>query len=118
MRQGTPGFVGARLRRGREARGVPATALADIVGVTRAAMSQYEHGHQSPSPETMRRLSEALNLPRHWFLQPIRPGETGTIFYRCMARATKSARQRAESRCGWLKDIVAMIQQHIKMPPV
>lgn len=119
MRQGTPGFVGARLRQGREARGVTAVALAEIIGVTRAAMSQYEHGHQSPSPETMRRICQALNLPMQWFLRPIVSSDNERPkFYRCMAAATKGARLRAEVRLGWLKDIVATIQQYIRMPRV
>ena len=118
MRQGTPGFIGARLRQGREARGVPAIALAEIVGVTRSAMSQYEHGHQSPSPDTMRRITEALNLPVQWFLRPVAKRDDGPIFYRCMAAATKSARTRAQARYYWLKEIVLLVQQHIRMPPV
>jgi Zn-dependent peptidase ImmA (M78 family)/transcriptional regulator with XRE-family HTH domain len=118
MRQGTPGFVGARLRQGRDARGVSAISLSEIVGVTRSAMSQYEHGHQSPSPETMRRISNALNLPMHWFLRPVVPRETGPIFYRCMAAATKAARTRAQCRYEWLKDIVGLIQQYVKMPQI
>jgi Zn-dependent peptidase ImmA (M78 family)/transcriptional regulator with XRE-family HTH domain len=118
MRQGTPGFVGARLRQGREARGISAASLAEVVGVTRAAMSQYEHGHQSPSPETMQRISVALNLPVRRFLLPMVPRESAPRFYRCMAAATKSARTRAESRYEWLKEIVAHIQQHVRMPIV
>ena len=118
MRQGTPGFIGSRLREGREARGITASALADVIGVTRAAMSQYEHGRQSPSPDAMRRLSDALNLPMQWFLKPMHEFAGGTVFYRCMSSATKGARLRAQRRFHWLKDIVELIQQSVRLPSV
>jgi Zn-dependent peptidase ImmA (M78 family) len=67
----------------------------------------------------MRRISDALNLPAHWFLRPVVSRDSGPVFYRCMASATtKSARLRAQSRYGWLKDVVSLVQQYVKMPVV
>jgi transcriptional regulator with XRE-family HTH domain len=43
--RGTPGFVGDRLREAREARGLSAVSLADLLGITRQAISLYESGH-------------------------------------------------------------------------
>src|SRR3712207_3322857 len=103
MRPGTPGFIGARLRESREARGMTASALAEIVGVTRAAISQYENGHQSPAPAVMRSISAALNMPVQRFLKPLYRREQGVVYYRCMSTATKTARQRAERRYEWLR---------------
>lgn len=118
MKIGTPGFSGERLKAGREARGINASALADVIGVTRATMSQYEHGRQSPSPDALRRLSEALNLPIQWFLRPLREVPVGTVFYRSLQSATNSARLRAERRFQWLKELVGIVQQRVRIPAV
>ena len=63
MRAGTPGFVGARLREGREARGLTAIALSEILGVSRQAVSQYENSQQTPRPEIMLKIEQVLGLP-------------------------------------------------------
>ena len=69
MRPGTPGFIGQRLREAREARAKTAADLAKLVGVTRAAISQYEGGHQTPSPAVMEKLSKELGVPSQFFLR-------------------------------------------------
>jgi transcriptional regulator with XRE-family HTH domain len=81
MRPGSPGFVGQRLREAREARELTAVALADLIGVTRQAVSQYENGLQTPAPEVMRRITEVVRLPYHFFLAPPSPEERDLIFY-------------------------------------
>lgn len=118
MRPGTPGFIGARLREAREARGLTAIVLADLTNVTRAAISQYENGHQSPSPEIMREISRALNVPLQRFLRPMVVRNRGAIFYRCMNSATKRARARAERQYDWLRDIVEFLEKYVRFPEV
>ena len=39
MKLGTPGFVGPRLREAREGRGLTAMSLAELLGITRSAIS-------------------------------------------------------------------------------
>jgi Zn-dependent peptidase ImmA (M78 family)/DNA-binding XRE family transcriptional regulator len=118
MKPGTPGFVGDRLREAREARSLTAVALADLIGVTRAAVSQYEREHQSPSPQVMRKISDSLNLPVQFFLRRPWPEKPGTVFYRCMSAATKRARLRAERRYKWLREIVAFLRDYVHFPGV
>lgn len=118
MRSGTPGFVGARLREAREARELTAISLADLLGVSRQAVSQYEKGLQSPAPEVMKRISTVLNLPIHYFLRPVLPEDENALFYRSMNTATKSSRARAERRYGWVREIVGYVRQYTKLPAV
>ena len=108
MKLGTPGFVAERLREAREARGLAAAALAEIVGVSPAAISQYENGAQSPRPEVMQAIADKLSLPVRHFLRPMPPRLPGVgIIYRSMSAATRTDRLRAERRQGWLREIVA-----------
>jgi Zn-dependent peptidase ImmA (M78 family)/DNA-binding XRE family transcriptional regulator len=118
MRPGTPGFIHQRLTEAREARAMTALTLADVVGVSPAAMSQYENNRQTPSPEVLRRISNALNVPVHRFMLPVRSREHGQIHFRCMSSATKRARLRATRRYEWLRELTDYIQRFIKFPAV
>ena len=118
MRPGTPGFVGARLREAREARQLTASALADLLEVSRQAVSQYENGVQSPAPPVMRRVTEVLRLPYHFFFAMPNPEETDVIFYRSLESATKAARIRAARRYAWLRSIVRYLRDVVQFPKV
>jgi transcriptional regulator with XRE-family HTH domain len=59
----------------REARGINQTALAKIVGVTRAAVSQWESGHVADMKlQTFLRLAEALHTDAHYLVYGTRRG--------------------------------------------
>lgn len=118
MKVGTPGFVGARLTEAREAMGLTQIALADLLDVTRQAVSQYESGDASPSPDVMRRISAKLDLPIRFFLERPRNRARGTTFYRSMKSTTKAARARADRRFGWLLDIADYIRNWIRFPAI
>ncbi len=116
MKLGTPGFVGIRLREAREARGLTAVSLAEMLGLTRSAVSQYEKGIHPPSPQVMEKLCKVLNLPSHFFLQRDDESRSGTIFFRSMSSTTKTARLKAEHRRGWLKKICSYIKEFLEIP--
>jgi Zn-dependent peptidase ImmA (M78 family)/DNA-binding XRE family transcriptional regulator len=116
MRPGTPGFTADRLREAREVRGLSAIALAEMVGVSRQALSLYETGKTTPGPETLERIAQTLNLPLNFFVQPPRDRESGTIYYRSMSSATKTARTRAERRFEWLHDLVRYVSEFVELP--
>src|SRR6266849_9103239 len=109
MMIGTPGFKGRRLTQAREARGLTAVALAEMIGVKGANISHYEHGKQTPSPEVMDRISQVLNCPPAFFLREFKLLDDSCIWYRSMSAATKMARVRAEARFTWLKEIVGYL---------
>src|SRR5260370_7102342 len=92
MKLGSIGFNGERLREARQARGVTAVALASILGVSRAAVSQYEKGVQSPRPDVMDSICACLRLPLAFFLRQA-SAHTGAIFWRSQATPTNLARQ-------------------------
>lgn len=116
MKPGTPGFRGSRLKEAREARGISAASLADLAGVTPAAISQYEHGKQTPSPHTLRTIADRLNLPIPYFLSPGPEPAPSTVFYRSFTSATKTARLRAQRRYEWLRRIVGVLRRFVKFP--
>lgn len=123
MKIGTPNFNGARLKDARDSRGLRATALAEKLGVTRQAISQYEKGYQTPKPEVMARIGEILGLPIHFFLRDSYHVEENTIFFRSLASTTKMARVVARQKLKWLKETVEYLRTffffpEINIPPI
>lgn len=118
MKPGTPGFIGDRLRQAREARGLTALSLADLIGKSPAAIYQYENGDHSPHPDVMGKISNVLHLSEGFFRRPIYRKNPRTIFYRSMAAATKGARNRVEKRYEWLQEIVAYLLNFVQLPIV
>lgn len=117
--KGSPGFVGERLRQGREARGLTAIALAGLLDITRQAISLFESGQSTPHPDTLYKIAEKLNLPVSFFITPITRASSSAIFFRSMAAATKVDRGRGESRIEWLSEtIVPYFKQFISFPTV
>lgn len=117
MRHGSPGFLPERLKCAREARCLSGQSLADLVGVTRSAISQYERGEQTPSPAVLGRIAEVLNLPNSYFMTTM-SAVTGAVFYRSFASALAKHRLRAERRLEWLVSIIEELQQFIEFPDV
>jgi Zn-dependent peptidase ImmA (M78 family)/transcriptional regulator with XRE-family HTH domain len=122
MRTGTPGFVAARLTEGREARGFTQTSLSELTGIKSQSISHYEQGRQSPSPEALSLICEALELPERFFLRPAADFRSVGCFFRQHAAhpriAAKLARTKAERRLGWLKEITRYAGRFVDLPEV
>ncbi|GIK17523.1 MAG: transcriptional regulator [Planctomycetota bacterium] len=118
MKPGTPQFVGGRLREVREVRGITAVDLADQIGVSPQAVSQYERGGQTPSPDVLRRIGEVLEVPTHFLLRPVRSEESAVLFFRSLSSATKRDRVRAARKYEWLRDVVGYIHGFVEFPGV
>jgi len=121
MKLSTPGFIGKRLKEGREARELTMQGLADILGISRASISKYESGDQSPHPNVLHEISKVLKLPVDFFVND-RPHDylisDNPIFYRKLSSTTKTARERAERRYEWLQDISHYLGKFIEFPEV
>jgi Zn-dependent peptidase ImmA (M78 family)/transcriptional regulator with XRE-family HTH domain len=120
LKPNTPGFIGDKLKEAREARGLNATALADLLGVSRQSISKYENGLQSPSPEVMDDICRLLRMPIGFFMhsRKRKVDEKSPVFYRSLSSATKTERLRAERRYIWLQDIFSYLWQFIDFPDV
>ena len=91
-------------------------ALADLIGVTRTAVTQYEKNVQTPRPDVMQRITEVMNLPFSFFTRESEPAHAGSMHYRSLAAATKTARRRAQRRHLWLRHIVAWLTAMVELP--
>jgi Zn-dependent peptidase ImmA (M78 family)/transcriptional regulator with XRE-family HTH domain len=119
MTTSIPGFNGHRLQQARIAMGLTGTSLADLLGVTRQAISRYESGEDSPRVEVFDRMRSILRQESHFFLRPLDYRLCpGTSFYRSMAAATKSARDKSEVWLLWVRELTSYLSGYIELLPV
>jgi XRE family transcriptional regulator, regulator of sulfur utilization len=59
----TPGQMGRRLKRLREAKGLSQYALADKAGISRRYVMKLEAGQSDPTVGMLQRLAKALAVP-------------------------------------------------------
>lgn len=116
MTVGTNGFIGERLTEARQAFGLTKVALAEMIDVTSAAISQYENGPQSPRADVMDRICDKLGFPRTFFLTQPAIDEEAPTFWRSTASATQIARERCHPRLRWLKEITSYQKQFLDFP--
>jgi Zn-dependent peptidase ImmA (M78 family) len=88
-----------------------------LLGVSAATISQYEHGKQAPRPDIVERLADKLNVPPAFFVHQYKlvDGERATK-WRSNTTATKFARERAEVRLEWLREIVEYFSAYLDFP--
>lgn len=114
---GVKAFNGERLTQARNARGLTAVCLADMVDVSPATISLYEKGTRKPRQALLDRLSCVLNVRAEFFLRAIpmeRP--SSRVFFRSMSAATKSARARVTARYEWMLELVGYLLEFFDFP--
>jgi Zn-dependent peptidase ImmA (M78 family)/transcriptional regulator with XRE-family HTH domain len=108
-------FEPARLRVARELVGMSQNQLANQVGLSAAAISQYESGSARPSSETAAALGVALSVPTTFFIQPLT--ETHEGFFRSLRRTAVSDRRRARAIAHVAHDLGAAAAAAGEFPP-
>ena len=115
MNVGISGFNGARLAEARQARGLTGVALAELVGVTPPSISQYENGKSSPRLDVLDAIATTLRLPRAYFTRESAAPDDAPLFWRCRATSSRVARDRAEIRLVWAREILAYLSGKMRM---
>ncbi|MDO7787874.1 XRE family transcriptional regulator [Desulforamulus aquiferis] len=111
--------VPERLREARLSKGLSIVELAEVIGVSRQAISQFELGHTVPSAEVFRKMIEVLDFPLSFFSNPTKNyAPAGATFFRKLTSATKKSRDMLLVRAGWLEDIYLYLNEFINFPTV
>jgi Zn-dependent peptidase ImmA (M78 family)/transcriptional regulator with XRE-family HTH domain len=115
----TSNFIGERLAQAKKARGLTAVALADILGITSASISRYEHSKDNPKSDTLLAIAEKLNFPVSFFFQPIDKSiNDRCIKWRSLASTTKFSRERGEARYEWMRNIINYLGFYFEFPRI
>lgn len=113
-------FYPERLSEARKSKGLNMTDLANLVGVTRQAISAFERGVDSPTHETLLRLSSVLSIPREFFtLAPDEGSKVkGPIFFRSQITTKKKDREISSVKTNWLTSAYNVLSQYLEFPEV
>jgi Zn-dependent peptidase ImmA (M78 family)/transcriptional regulator with XRE-family HTH domain len=114
-------FDPRRLQLAREAAGLRKVTLAERVGVSAAAISQYEHGATRPSAASLAKLALALDVPVAFFAArkhetPVAP--VASAFFRSLRSTPQLARTCACARATLVWEIARTLEEHVHLPDV
>ncbi|MGV8965365.1 MAG: helix-turn-helix domain-containing protein [Cellulomonas sp.] len=114
-------FTGDRLRLARFRAGLTVRELAERVGVTHAAVSQYETGRTRPLPPVTARLALATGVSPGFFSfnkRPISSGGLDGTHFRSLRSTTKQARAGAFAWAEVVLDIAEVLERHVRFPAI
>lgn len=110
-----------RLQLAREARGHKKVELAREVGVSPAAISQFEHGDARPAPSTLKRIALVLDVPLAFFEKRpslVREAQVSSPFFRSLRSTPQLQRRKALARALLVRETIAVLERDVQLPEV
>lgn len=114
-------FDPERLRLARQTAGLRKNELAEQLGLTPAAITQYEQGQTRPRPSVVAAISLALGYPAEYFMQdgrPIQQADSSAAFFRSLRSTRQYEREQAAARAELVWEVFAAIDQHAALPAI
>jgi Zn-dependent peptidase ImmA (M78 family)/transcriptional regulator with XRE-family HTH domain len=121
LRSAHAAFDGKRLTQARLSRGLRKKDLSDLIGVTPAAVGQYEQGISAPSSSVIAELSLALSYPPKFFKRGRQRFEISheECHFRRLRSTSKLERSRVLARAELLMELVDVLERYgLRFPPV
>jgi len=114
-------FQPPRLTLARELRGLTRAELAERVGKSAAAISQFEGGSKAtcrPDPKTLAALALALGVPVGFFTRatPAKPLDVDACHFRSLRSASQRERRKLLARGSLLCDLLGVLEEHVNLP--
>jgi Zn-dependent peptidase ImmA (M78 family)/transcriptional regulator with XRE-family HTH domain len=114
-----PGAVSPeRLALARKLRGLTQKELAKKIGVTQAAVSQFESGGAVPSAQTTQAISMSLKVAPTFLTRGLDVRYRSRPFFRALARTAVRERDRAEAYALVVAELVEVLDRYVEMPPI
>jgi Zn-dependent peptidase ImmA (M78 family)/transcriptional regulator with XRE-family HTH domain len=113
-------FDPTRLTQARNLAGKTKKWLAEELGVTPAAVSQYEMGTNRPRPEVLPRLAQVLDVPLAFFLtgRPHGRLDPSAAHFRHLRSTRAYQRAKAVSFTEQVWELVYALEKRVQLPPV
>ena len=94
-----------RIKEGRLFRGLTQEGLADAIGVTKQAVSQYETGVLTPTFEVITQIADILDFPQQYFSKPYQNEILTPVFFRKRKTSAKKLTELFQTYIEWMADI-------------
>lgn len=114
------GFDSARLAQARRLSGLTKRALAQLLGVSPAAVGQWEAGTTAPRPDHVGRLAEELDVPPAFFAAGrlyVRL-DVGSAHFRSLRSTPAAQRAKAIAFVEQVWELAYAIERRVELPPV
>lgn len=113
-------FDATRLTQARSLAGRTKKWLAEELGVTPAAVSQYEMGTNRPRPDVLPRLAEVLDVPLAFFVvgRPHGRLDASAAHFRSLRHTRAYQRAKAVSYTEQVWELVYALEKRVQLPPV
>jgi Zn-dependent peptidase ImmA (M78 family)/DNA-binding XRE family transcriptional regulator len=114
-------FDPQRLRVARQLRTMTRAELAAEVGVSAAAVGQWEAGDVKPKAQTLLQVANALAFPVAYFAtsgKELRNLETECTFFRSLRKSRQIDREAAMAHAALIGELVGVIERHARLPPL
>ncbi len=109
--------VPKRIKQARISRGFSKVELADLIGVTRQAVSQYESGKIEPSWGVLNEMSRILKYPVDFFRKSVsEEAQASVVFFRSKKTAKKKDMESAIEKIKVFSDIHSFLATYIDFP--
>ena len=110
-------FNGQRLRQARLYKGLSINDLAELLGVSKQAISQYETSNVTPDFDKMRIITNELNFPSSYFFQEDSfDVNAKTTYFRALLSANKNARLQQVVKIKHLAMIYEILSNYLEFP--
>lgn len=111
-------FDPKRLELARKLQCLRKNQLAELVGVTPAAITQYEAGRSKPGPGVLARLALALGFPVDFFAsgRPQSSLDPSTTHFRSLRATRQLERASAVARAELAWELAQLLEHHVRLP--
>lgn len=92
--------------------------LAQIVGVNKQAISQFENCKNSPEPMTLRRIADALGFPYSFFVETDPASIVGNTYFRALYSSKKKDLAAQQIKAKYLAKIHSVLSAKVKFRPL
>ena len=107
-----------RLKEARLFRKMTMAELAQIVGINKQAISQFENCKNSPEPMTLRRIADALKFPYSFFVEPDPVSTVGNTYFRALYSSKKKDLAAQQVKAKYLAKIHSVLASKVKFKPL
>lgn len=113
-------FDPARLTQARHLASMTKKAVANRIGVSAAAVGQYELGITRPRPELLPYLAEVLDVPLVFFIagRPHGRLDTSRAHFRSLRKTSASQRDKATASVEQIWELAHALERYVHLPEV
>lgn len=113
-------FDPARLTQARRLAGLTKKDVAEHLGVTPAAVGQYETGVSRPRPDLLPQLAKVLKVPVEFFIagRPSQRLDSSMAHFRSLRSTPKAQRERALAFAEQVWELTYALERRVQLPPV